>query len=62
MSTKSFGVLLIVVGVIILAVSLLADVLGFGSDLSAIGWRQQLGAAVGLVVAVVGIFLAARKA
>lgn len=50
------------VGVIILAGSLLADVLGVGSDPSMIGWRQLLGAAIGAVVAVVGIVLAIRKA
>ena len=61
MSNKTSGVVLIVIGVIVLLVFLLADVLGLGSDRTTIGWIQLLGAAVGLVVAVVGIVLATRK-
>jgi len=61
MSNKTSGVVLIVIGVIVLLVFLLADVLGLGADRTTIGWIQLLGAAIGLVVAVVGIFLATRK-
>jgi len=62
MSTKTSGVVLIVIGVIALLVFLLADFLGLGSDPTTIGWIQLLGAAIGLVVAVVGIVLSTRKA
>jgi len=61
MSTKSIGYILIVIGVIILVLFLLADMLGMGSDPSVIGWIQLLGAAVGLIVAIVGVVLALRK-
>jgi steroid 5-alpha reductase family enzyme len=61
MSTKTIGVILIVVGVIVLLVFLLADALGIGSDPTTIGWIQILGSAIGLVVAVVGIVLTTRK-
>ncbi len=61
MSNKSSGIVLIVVGVIVLLVFLLADVLGLGSDPTTIGWIQLLGAAIGLVLAIVGIVLATKK-
>ena len=61
MSTKNIGLALIVIGVIVLAVSLLADVIEIGQDPSAIGWRQLLGAAVGLIIAVIGFVLSRRE-
>ena len=61
MSTKSIGFALIVLGVIVLVVSLLADVIGVGQYPSAIGWRQYLVAAIGFIIAVVGAVLAMRK-
>ncbi len=61
MSTKTSGVVLIVIGVIILLFFLLADVLGIGSDRATIGWIQLLGAGIGFVAAIVGIVLATRK-
>ena len=61
MSTKSIGFALIVLGVIVLVVSLLADVIGVGQYPSVIGWRQYLGAAIGFIIAVVGAVLAMRK-
>ena len=61
MSTKPIGIALIVIGVLMLAVSLLADYIGLGSGPAIIGWRQLIGAGIGLVVAVVGVILAFRK-
>ncbi|NCP16691.1 hypothetical protein GW866_06580 [bacterium] len=46
MSTKTIGIALIAIGVLVLAVSLLADYIGLG---------------FGLVVAVVGVVLTLRK-
>jgi|GEM_PF-3561640 hypothetical protein len=60
MSTKLIGVGLIVVGVLIIAVALLAGYIGL-SHSTAIGTSKMLLAAVGLIVAVVGGVLAARK-
>ncbi|MGD0003819.1 MAG: hypothetical protein ABSE06_06285 [Anaerolineaceae bacterium] len=60
MSTKLIGVGLIVVGVLIIAVALLAGRLGL-SHSNAIGTSKMLMAAVGLIVAVVGGVLTARK-
>ena len=62
MSTKTIGLILIVLGVIIAVISATADVIGLGNQVQmGFGWRQQLGTAVGVVVAVVGIWLALRK-
>ena len=61
MSTKTIGIALIIIGVLVLAVSLLADYIGLGSGPAGIGWMQLIGVGVGLVVAVVGIVLALRQ-
>jgi cation transporter-like permease len=62
MSAKTIGLGLIVVGVVGLAVSLLADQIGIGQNPQVIGPIQLGGAALGLVVALIGVFLARRKA
>ena len=62
MSTKTIGLILIVLGVIIAVVSAAADVIGLGNQAQmGFGWRQQLGTAAGVVLALVGIWLATRK-
>ena len=61
MATINIGLGLIIIGVIVLAVSLLADVLGVGTYPSAIGPVQLAGAAVGLIIAVIGIVLVLRE-
>ena len=61
MSIKTIGVVLIIIGLVVVAVSLLADMLGIGNWTAAIGPRQLAGAAAGLVVAVVGLVLALWK-
>lgn len=48
------GVLLLVVGVLVLLVSLLADTFGFGTG-GGMGWKQITGAIVGLVIALFGV-------
>jgi hypothetical protein len=53
MSRNNMGIALIVVGVIVLIVSLAADVIGIGGA-PGIGWKQLLGAGVGLIVAIAG--------
>jgi hypothetical protein len=61
MSIKTIGIALVAIGVLVLAISLLADYIGLGSGPAEIGWKQLIGASVGLVVAVVGVVLALRK-
>lgn len=60
MSKKTIGYLLILVGVILAFVSLGADVLGIGNQ-SGFGWQQLLGTAIGVIVVLVGVWLALRK-
>jgi hypothetical protein len=48
------AVVVLVVGVLVFLVSLTADVTGIGEG-GAIGWKQILGAVVGVVVAAIGM-------
>ena len=57
MSKNTIGYGLLIIGILIIAGALSADVLGLGSGSNAIGWKQWLGAGVGLVVAAVGAYL-----
>jgi predicted membrane protein len=62
MSNKTLGVVLIIVGVLILAASLLADVFGVGAHPAVFGWKQIAGAVVGLVICLVGVVVTLRRA
>ena len=55
MTPKTIGLILVVVGLPVLAVSLLADVVGLGMQPAAFGWKQALGAAAGFVSCMVGL-------
>lgn len=55
MSIKTIGLALLSIGMLVLAVSLLADYIGLGSDPDTFGWKQWVGAGVGLVVALAGL-------
>jgi hypothetical protein len=60
MSNKTLGIALIIVGILIVVVMLFAHSLGLSAS-SAIGMKKALGAAVGAIVAIVGIVMMARK-
>jgi hypothetical protein len=60
MSKRTIGYVLIVLGVVVLVVSLAADVIGIGGNLG-FGWKQQLGTAFGVIAALVGVWLARIK-
>jgi predicted phage tail protein len=60
MSKKTIGFLLIILGVVVLVVSLTADVTGLGPG-NGIGWKQILGAVIGVIVALGGVWLALNK-
>ena len=49
------AVALLVVGVLVFLVSLTADSLGIGEG-TGIGWKQITGAAIGVVIAAVGMY------
>jgi hypothetical protein len=53
MSKRALGILLMIVGLIVVIASLEADALGIGAD-PGIGWKQAVGALVGVVVVGVG--------
>ena len=56
MQQKRLSLILIVVGIIILLVSLLADVIGIGGY-PGIGYKQIIGAIVGAVISIIGFIL-----
>jgi len=53
---KTVGVVLLVGGILLLILSLLADVIGIGGA-TGFGYKQILGAIVGIVAAVRGYFV-----
>ncbi len=61
MSQKTLGYVLLVVGVVVLAVAVFADALGFGGA-AGFGWKQIVGSLAGVVVGAVGGWLSMRKA
>jgi hypothetical protein len=61
MNNKRIGVIIIILGVLLAAVSLLADVLGLGGDPNAFGWKQLLGTGVGVLVVIIGVWFLGRK-
>lgn len=54
------AVVVLVVGVLVFLVSLTADVTGIGEG-GAIGWKQILGAVIGVVVAAIGMVQLRKK-
>ena len=59
-SKKTIAIVLLVLGIAILAVSLLADVIGLGGS-PRFGYRQIVGVIVGAVAAIAGLVLARKK-
>jgi hypothetical protein len=60
MSKRTIGFVLIALGIVIAVVSLVADSIGIGNQ-TGIGWKQFLGIAIGVIVALVGVWLGSRK-
>jgi hypothetical protein len=56
------GILTLVVGLALLAASLLADQIGLGAMQGVFGWKQMVGAGVGVALVVVGGAMLARGA
>jgi cell shape-determining protein MreC len=57
---KTLGIFLFLAGVIILALSLLADSIGVGGA-AGFGFRQIIGTAAGAVAAIVGLVIIRKK-
>lgn len=60
MSKRTIGVVFIILGVVVMVVSLTADVTGLGEG-TVIGWKQILGTVVGVIIALDGVWLALNK-
>ena len=60
MNKRTIGFVLVFLGVVMLVISLAADILGLG-NVPGFGWKQILGAAIGALIAVDGVWLAMRK-
>jgi hypothetical protein len=52
--TKNIAIVILVVGILVLLASVLADVIGVGGSPRVFGYRQLTGAAGGAVLAVAG--------
>jgi uncharacterized membrane protein len=59
MNNRTIGFIMIALGVILAAISVLADVIGIGSG--GFGLKQVLGTAVGVVLAIIGVWLVLSK-
>jgi len=59
-SNKTLGIILFLAGVIVLALSLLADSIGVG-EAGGFGIRQIIGTAAGAVAAIVGLVIIRKK-
>jgi hypothetical protein len=57
---KTIGIALLVVGVVLLIGSLAADAIGIGG-MAGFGYKQIVGAVVGVIAAVVGYVLYSKK-
>ena len=57
---KSIGIALLVVGAVLLIGSLAADAIGIGGA-AGFGYKQIIGAVIGVIAAVVGYVLYSRK-
>ena len=54
----NIAVVILVLGILLVVVSLLADTLGIGT--AGMGWKQITGAVVGVIVAIIGGVLRSR--
>jgi hypothetical protein len=61
MSKRNLGIAMTVAGILLVLVSLLADMIGLGAQAGIIGWKQILGAVFGAMVGIGGIILLLRK-
>jgi len=61
MRNKPLRVGLIVLGILAIALSVLADAIGLGAELGVFGWKQTLGIVLGLAMVSVGVFLSRQS-
>ena len=58
---KTIGIVLLVVGIVVLALSLLADALGLGGSSPVFGPYQIVGTIIGAIAALAGLVLTLRR-
>lgn len=58
MNDKLLSLALMILGIAVIAVSLLADLIGIGSEPATIGWKQYSGAVIGVVMILFGAHIA----
>ncbi len=58
---RTWALVILVVGIVVLLVSLGADVIGIGASPKFFGYRQVAGALAGIILALVGAFLYLRS-
>jgi hypothetical protein len=59
--TRTVGIILLVVGLVIMVPSLLADIIGLGDPSHSFGELQIVGTVVGAILTAGGLFLMRRK-
>lgn len=60
MSGRGWGIGLVVIGLVVVGISLLADMLGYGSQPGTVGWKQLLSGALGVAITISGLVLTVR--
>jgi len=60
MPKKTLGQILMIIGAVAVIAALAADALGIGNGLG-VGWKQILGAAVGVIILLVGVWLSRTR-
>jgi hypothetical protein len=61
MSNRNLGIAIFVIGLLVILISLLADVIGIGATGGVFGWKQILGVGIGVLVSLAGIIISRRK-
>jgi hypothetical protein len=61
MLNRNIGIAMVFIGILLLLVSLLADVVGVGAHPDMFGWKQILGVAAGIGLSLAGIYFLRRK-
>lgn len=60
MSRKTISMILVIAGILLVGVSLLADILGIGKE-SGFGWKQSTGLIIGLLIVLINSWMLKSK-
>ncbi len=59
-AVKMIGIIVVIVGILVAGISLLADVIGIGSEDSVFGYKQLIGLLLGIAGVAAGVVLLVR--